>query len=121
MPRIRPSPRIQPHCFEVLCSLRKPLVQMISQGLDPRAPRFGFEQIERLKGHAAAERIAEKGAGVKRFAGRFGPRGVHDFRRADARGERKAAGKRFAEADDVGLEHSSGRKAKRRPVRWKPV
>ena len=60
-----------------------------------------LEDLERFEGHRAADRVAEEGAGVERFAGGFGP-GVHDFGLADAGGDGEAAAEGFAEADEVG-------------------
>ena len=54
------------------------------------------------KSHGATDGMAEKGAGVYGFAVGHGPRDVHEVRAADARGEREAAGKGLAKADEIG-------------------
>ena len=39
---------------------------------------------------------------MKRLAGRFGPRSIHQVAATNAGGERKTAGKRLAEANEIG-------------------
>ena len=45
--------------------------------------------------------MALEGAGVNGFAGGGRPGGVHHIRAADAGGERKTAGQRLAQADQI--------------------
>ena len=52
--------------------------------------------------HRAADGIAEERAGVNRLAARRRPRGVHQVRAANAGRERKAAGERLAETNQIG-------------------
>ena len=70
--------------------------------------RAAFAQFQPLdfrdlrQRHRAADRIAEKGAGMNRLAARRRPGGVHEVGAPDAGRQRKAAGERLAEADEIG-------------------
>ena len=73
--------------------------QKFSKGRAAVAEFLFFDFGNLRERHRAANRVAEERAGVNRFAGGGGPRGVHDVRAAHAGGKRKAAGERLAEAD----------------------